>query len=316
MSHRVVRPRICGSVTRLRFSCGNDLIGDALRGIDAGRWDDECAEHVLLDQAIAGLSADALSRDRMLTAFHLLGARGIRKTFFGRLHGRRDLLAGALDDFHQYGEHWPILANHAVGALGLGNHGIRRRHNWIIEVLGALFFLDSRLPPAFAATAGVLWPAEVDDPKQPMPVRHLARGENPELTVFDWAAWLKWRATSGRTVPGDAAAYILGRVRTTMRGGALSYPWTKPVETILQYEIGGDEIRRQALSLLAKTDYFNPENRNGILALLAIRAAALLDRSEDAPPPRPDADRYPDLAALADRLLALHRDRRVAAVPY
>lgn len=288
---------------------------NSMLALDMGSWEDDRPEHAGLDEAIRAVAAGMFTRDRMLVATYLLRTRGLRRMFRGRLEGDRALLAAAIADFEAHAEHGMRLAEYAVAALGLGNHGERRRHNYLVEALWDLRALDGATFGGYAELARRLWPAEVEDPRDGMPRRWLARGENPAPTPFDLAAWLKWRALAGLDAKPDVVAAVLEASARFDAGGRLPYPWTKVAETALQCG-GGGVNRAKAQSLLERAVFFDPENRNGVFSLLAVRAAALLEWDDSSPLPRPDPDAYPDLHALRERLLGLPRPRRIAAGPY
>lgn len=283
--------------------------------IDQGRLGDAEPEHQGLTDAIGEIESRCDEMEYMLAAANMYSANSQRLRFLGRIEGNLELLDSSWEGLARFSSVARGLALHGVQEKKSGNDGERRRHNYMIDTLTDIACIAGDVPEKYRGTSKLLWPSLAEGPASSLPAAILVPGESAEWSAYDISAWLRWLHLFGDPVPPEKVAEALTVAEKGMafdRGtgtGVWFYPWTTVAETVLRFGLGDETCDERARKILGSASYML-KPASGILALLAMRDATLLDLDPEAYLPEPDSHPTSKLHELGLRLLALHHAGR------
>lgn len=288
----------------------------AIVALDNGRWE---AAHPLWPklqrqvEAIIAAPKRPQAIDRLFGEICLLNAVARWHDTRGRWSGDAEALRASWRLRTHHHRHWRRCCDYAE-RLGDRSTSLERWHHECLDVLVAWHALRGRLPEQgelpgphwselglWVAQDGWTWPSLLAE-VQPQADREWS-------WLFRAVYALHWLGIAHREhlppaqrLDDDIASRLLERLPP----GRLGYPAFLIPECLLRWELVGEPVRRAAGQRLADSELFpaEPEPRHSILCLLALRAAALLDRAGiPHRPPLPPPDGTP-LARLAGELRA------------
>lgn len=270
--------------------------------LDNGQWEEGQGVWRELPRLIAACAAEAHRPERAYAALCLRNAYARWLEYRARLAGDAAALAESWRLRTAERDDWQRIVAYARDALGERNTTLARQHHECIDTLASWHALHGRLPD-LGELPGPHW-SELDLWTERW------QGVWERLPPYDLVYALRWRALRGTASHADAAAALTAADRHQQDGvrqgrGPWTYPLHQVPEIILRYQLGDAATRERAAQALASACDLFPgpqEPQHTVMALLALRAAALLG---PAAPPRAHWISAPPgspLAQLAERI--------------
>lgn len=224
--------------------------------LDWGYWDSDHPDHQLLERLLERLKASVADQrvdiEELRNAMAMANTKGRRLLFLGRLSEDAKLLEQAWNEFVYFQEYWGEIFEYTAKE-NLYNETPQRQRNQCVECLTDYWFLTRKVLPC---------------PDLPL--------EDPveKANSYDLVAELSQSVT--HEVPISLASFF-EKADSDYKNWKGS-PCFLPYEKMLIYGIGSESEQEHARQQLKQAFHLkDPSVRSGILALLGMRSAFVLD---------------------------------------